>query len=181
MSKWTIIWCIAAVGCVSAEPRVAVETGVPAPAMTNPLLSEWTGPYGGVPPWDKVRPELFPEAFQQGIDARRAEITAIANNQAAPTFQNTFVPMQNAGRALNRVGTLFGVMIANTNSPAYQALDREWSPKLSAASDEIVFNAPLFKRIETIYNARTSAGLTAEQQRLVERVYQQFVRSGAPI
>jgi peptidyl-dipeptidase Dcp len=151
-----------AVACASAEP--AIETSMkpsssaPQPETTaNPLIAEWTGPYGGVPPWDKVRPELFPEAFQQAIDARRAEINAIANVKSAPTFQNTFVPLQNSGRMLNRVSTLFGVMTSNMNAPAYQALDREWSPKLAAASDEIVFNEPLFHRIETVYNSRTSA------------------------
>ena len=153
----------------------------PAPANTNPLLAEWTGSFGGVPPWDKVEPDLFPEAFQAAIDARRAEIRAIANHAAPPTFENTFVPLQNAGRMLQRVGVLFGVMTNNMNSPAYQALDREWSPRLAAAQDEIVFNEQLFARIKAIHDQRASAGLTAEQQRLVERTYQQFVRSGAQL
>jgi peptidyl-dipeptidase Dcp len=192
---------IAVAACASAEPESMTRNPAPetapataagekpapalatatAPAASNALLAEWTGSYGGVPPWDKVRPELFPEAFQAAIDARRAEIAAIAGNTAAPTFANTFVPLQNAGRMLTRVNVLFGVMTNNMNSPAYQALDREWSPKLAAANDEIVFNEKLFQRIATIYNNRASAGLTAEQQRLVERTYQQYVRSGAKL
>ena len=149
------------------------------PAPGNALLAEWTGPFGGVPPWDKVQPDLFPEAFQQAIDARQAEINAIVVKRSAPTFENTIVPLQNAGRMLTRVNGLFGVMTSNMNSPAYQALNRDWSPKLAAANDQIVFNEPLFKRIEAVYNARTTSNLSAEQQRLVERIYQQYVRSGA--
>ncbi|MDX5792134.1 hypothetical protein SIK65_19000, partial [Clostridioides difficile] len=149
-----------------ASPPQAVQ----APAA-NPLIAPWTGPYGGVPPWDKVKPELFPSAFKAALAERRAEYDRIANNPAKPTFANTVVPMQNAGQTLNRVMTLFGVMTGNMNTPAYQALDREWSPKLSKASDEITFNPKLFARIEAIYNALDTSGLDAQQKRLVTRTY----------
>jgi peptidyl-dipeptidase Dcp len=163
-----------------AIPPLEHTQPVPVTVVTdNPLLAQWAGPYGGVPPFDKVRPELFPEAFQAGINARRVEIQAIANNPATATFENTFVPLQNAGRQLARVQVLFSVMTNNMNSPAYQALDREWSPRLAAASDEITFNEPLFRRIETVY--RNRSGLTAEQQRLVERTYAQYQRAGAQL
>jgi peptidyl-dipeptidase Dcp len=155
---------------------------VPITVMTNNvLLGEWTGPHGGVPPFDQARPELFPEAFQAGINARRVEIQAITNNTQPATFQNTFVPLQNAGRQLSRVNTLFSVMTNNMNSPEYQALDREWSPRLAAASDEITFNEELFRRISAVYQSREQAGLTPEQQRLVARTYAQFLRAGAQL
>nr|WP_245613368.1 M3 family metallopeptidase [Sphingomonas parapaucimobilis] len=159
-----------------ASPPQAVQ----APAA-NPLIAPWTGPYGGVPPWDKVKPELFPSAFEAALAERRAEYDRIANNPARPSFANTFVPMQNAGQTLNRVMTLFGVMTGNMNTPAYQALDREWSPKLSKASDEITFNPKLFARIEAIYKARDTSGLDAQQKRLVTRTYDSFVRQGAKL
>ncbi|MEK9210329.1 M3 family metallopeptidase [Sphingomonas sp. 2378] len=159
-----------------ASPPQAAQ----APA-TNPLLSPWTGSYGGVPPWDKVKPELFPAAFAAALAERRAEYDRIANDPAKPSFANTFVPMQNAGQTLNRVMTLFGVMTGNMNSPAYQALDREWSPKLAKASDEITFNPRLFARIEAIYKARDTSGLDAQQKRLVTRTYDSFVRQGAKL
>ncbi|MFN3676034.1 MAG: M3 family metallopeptidase [Sphingomonas pseudosanguinis] len=161
---------------VLAGPPQAAQ----APA-TNPLIAPWTGPYGGVPPWDKVKPELFPAAFEAALAERRADYDRIANNPAKPTFANTFVPMQNAGQTLNRVMTLFGVMTGNMNTPAYQALDREWSPKLSKASDEITFNPKLFARIEVIYKARDTSGLDAQQKRLVTRTYDSFVRQGAKL
>lgn len=161
---------------VLAGPPQAAQ----APA-TNPLIAPWTGPYGGVPPWDKVKPELFPAAFEAALAERRQDYERIANNPAKPTFANTFVPMQNAGQTLNRVMTLFGVMTGNMNTPAYQALDREWSPKLSKASDEITFNPKLFARIEAIYKARNTSGLDAQQKRLVTRTYDSFVRQGAKL
>ncbi|MDZ7281526.1 M3 family metallopeptidase [Sphingomonas sanguinis] len=159
-----------------ASPPQAVQ----APAA-NPLIAPWTGPYGGVPPWDKVKPELFPSAFEAALAERKQDYDRIANNPAKPTFANTFVPMQNAGQTLNRVMTLFGVMTGNMNTPAYQALDREWSPKLSKASDEITFNPKLFARIEAIYKARDTSGLDAQQKRLVTRTYDSFVRQGAKL
>ena len=161
---------------VLAGPPQAAQ----APA-TNPLIAPWTGPYGGVPPWDKVKPELFPAAFEAALAERRQDYERIANNPARPTFANTFVPMQNDGQTLNRVMTLFGVMTGNMNTPAYQALDREWSPKLSKASDEITFNPKLFARIEAIYKARDTSGLDAQQKRLVTRTYDSFVRQGAKL
>ena len=165
---------------MSQTAMAAPPQAAQAPA-TNPLLSPWTGPYGGVPPWDKVKPELFPAAFQAALAERRQEYDRIANDPAKPTFANTFVPMQNAGQTLNRVMTLFGVMTGNMNNPAYQALDREWSPKLSKASDEITFNPKLFARIEAIYRTRDTSGLDAQQKRLVTRTYDSFVRQGAKL
>jgi peptidyl-dipeptidase Dcp len=159
-----------------AQPPQATQA-----TASNPLIAPWTGPYGGVPPWDKVKPELFPAAFEAALAERRQEYDRIANDPAKPTFANTFVPMQNAGQTLNRVMTLFGVMTGNMNNPAYQALDREWSPKLSKASDEITFNPKLFARIEAIYRTRDTSGLDAQQKRLVTRTYDSFVRQGAKL
>jgi peptidyl-dipeptidase Dcp len=167
------------VACASTKQPIMETQTAPSDAnvSANVLLAPWTGPYGGVPPWDKVQPALFPEAFQAALDERRNEIRAIAESSQPATFENTFVPLQNAGRRLSRVNALFGVMTNNMNTPAYQALDREWSPKMAAAFDEIVFNEKLFGRIQAVYQNRAS--LTAEQKRLVERIYQQYVRSGA--
>lgn len=161
---------------------MTISSIAPVAAVTpvaNPLLADWSGPHGGVPPWDKVSPELFPAAIQAALDERRAEIARIANDPARPSFQNMIVPMQNAGARLNRVLTLFGVMTSNMNSPAYQALDREWSPKLAAAQDEISFDPKLFARIEAVYADR--AGLDAQQARLVTRMRDAYVRSGAKL
>ncbi|NJD09038.1 MAG: M3 family metallopeptidase [Gemmatimonadetes bacterium] len=175
------VFALGTAAYVSAPPVAAQNPPAPATAAANPLLAVWAGPYGGVPPFDVARPELFPEAFAQGIELRRAEIRRIVENPAAPSFANTIVPLQDAGRELQRVNTLFGVITSNVNTPAYQALDREWSPRLAAAADEITFNEPLFARIHAIYEQRQQAGLTAEQVRLVERTHANYLRAGAQL
>ena len=167
----------AAAPVAPAEPAAPVQAALPAP--TNVLLRQWSGPHGGVPPWNIVRADLFGGAFQEGIERQRAEIQAIVNNPAPATFENTFVALENAGRDLDRAQTLFGVMTNNLNTPDIQAVDTEWSPKLQAAFDEITFNDALFRRVEAVYNNRAS--LTPEQQRLVERSYRSYVRNGAKL
>ncbi|HEV2747998.1 MAG TPA: M3 family metallopeptidase [Allosphingosinicella sp.] len=155
------------------------EASPAAPMPDNVLLADWQGPFEGVPPFDKVAPELFPAALQYGIDEQRREVLAIADNPAAPTFANVVEPLEKAGQRLDRVLSVFGVMTSNMTNPQYQALDKEWSPKLSAAYDEIVLNPRLFQRVKAVYEARASSGLDAKQQRLVTRLYESFVRRGA--
>jgi peptidyl-dipeptidase Dcp len=169
---------MAAAGAVEAAPASAPAEAAPA-MPSNVLLADWTGPYKGVPPWDQVKPELFPEALQFGIDEQRREVMAIANNPAAPTFVNTVEALERVGLRLDRVLSLYGVMTSNMTNPQYQALQKEWGPKLSAASDEITLNPQLFQRIKSVYEARQTSGLDAKQQRLVTRLYDSYVRSGA--
>ena len=152
-----------------------------ATAATNPLLQEWSGPYGGVPPWDKVSPELFKPAFLAAIDLQRKEIEAITSTTAPATFANTIEALQRAGRPLGRLDVLFGVMTSNRNTPEYQALDRELSPIFAAADDEITFNERLFARVAAVRDAMATAGLTPDQQRLAQRTYDGFVRQGAKL
>ena len=166
---------VAAPAIEAQAPPAAAAPAVP----NNILLADWTGSYAGVPPFDRATPEIFPEAIQFGIDELQREVRAVADSSAAPTFANTVVPLERAGQRLDRVLSVFGVMTSNMATPAYQALDREWSPRLAAASDEIILNPALFQRVRTIYEARESAGLDAQQQRVITRLYNQFVRSGA--
>jgi peptidyl-dipeptidase Dcp len=149
------------------------------PASSDPLLAPWSGPYAGVPAFDRVRPEHFPPALEAGIAEQRQEIAAIVNQRSAPTFQNTVEALERSGRTLGRVLSVFGVMTGNMTNPAYQALQREWGPKLSAASDEIILNPQLFARVKAVYDARTRSNLSAEQQRVVTRLYDSMVRRGA--
>ena len=175
----TAILFMAALGTVAnaqaAQTAPAAATAVP----NNILLADWSGPYAGVPPFDKVTPALFPQAFQFAIDEQRREIDAIANNPTEPTFANTIEAYEKSGQRLDRVGSVWGVMTSNMATKEYQALDKEWSPKLAAASDEITLNAKLFQRIKSLYDRKASLGLDAKQDRLLTRTYQSFVRRGA--
>ena len=147
--------------------------------VTNRLAEPWGGPYGGVPPWDHVRPELFSEAFEAALAAQRVEISAIATHAEPPTFANTIEALERSGRARGRVTRLFAVMTENVTNPQYQALEREWEPRLAAASDEIFTNTALFARIQAVHRVREGAGLAPDQRRLTERMHDFFVRRGA--
>ncbi len=145
----------------------------------NPLIAPWAGPYGGVPPWDHMAPEHFPGAFEAALAEQRGEIDAIVAGSDAPTFENTIAALERTGRTLDRVERMFGVARENVTNPAYQALEREWQPKLAAAADAIVFNKRLFGRIETVYGSLPGSHLEPDQARLVTRLYEDFVRRGA--
>jgi peptidyl-dipeptidase Dcp len=165
-------------GAALAQRSQSAANAAPQPAR-NILLEDWTGPYDGVPPWDQARPAMFPEAFQAAIDEQRREVEQIANNPEPPTFANTIEALERAGRKLDRVSAIWGVMSGNMSTPEIQTLQREWGPRLAAASDEIVLNPALFQRIKAVYEARATSGLDAQQQRLATRRYEAFVRRGA--
>jgi peptidyl-dipeptidase Dcp len=147
----------------------------------NPLLNDWQGPYGGVPPFDKVQVSLFKPALEAAMAENLSEVQKIANDKAAPTFENTIVAMEKAGQTLDRVGTLYGVWGSTMSSPDFQAVQREMAPKLAAFNDQITQNEALFKRIEAVYNSPDKKKLSAEQQRLIWLYYTNFVRSGAKL
>ena len=179
-------------GCAAgnAPPPAAVEPAVapapePVPAATprpnNPMLAEWTGPYGGVPAWDQYNNSQFGEAFTFAIDEQRREVAAIADNPAPPTFDNTIVALEKAGDLLGQVQTIYGLYANNLLTDEFGAVREEWDPKLSAASDEITLNPRLFQRIKAVYDARDSSGLDAQQLRLVERYYINYVNNGAAL
>jgi peptidyl-dipeptidase Dcp len=147
----------------------------------NPLIAPWAGPYGGVPPWDRMAPEHFPVAFEAAIAEQRSEIDAIVAKREAPTFDNTLAAIERTGRMLDRIERMFGVARESVTTPAYQALECEWQPKLAAAADAILFKDGLFERIEKVYRSLANLQLEPDQMRLVTRVYEHFVRRGAKL
>src|SRR5215217_8246359 len=176
----------AAAGAPSADAlkrdAAAARAVLPKQTPKAELLQVWTGPYGGVPPWDKVSAPKLREAVLEGIDLQRAEIQAIANNKAAPTFANTLVALEMAGEPLNRALTLFDVMTSNIGSDDYQALETEISPLLSAANDEITFNEALFKRIKAVADgAALDAAGKAELGRINTALTNAFTSFGQKV
>jgi peptidyl-dipeptidase Dcp len=147
----------------------------------NPLVAPWSGPYGGVPPWDQVRPEYFSEAFEAALKQERAEIDAITARAEPPTFQNTIEALERSGRTKSRVSRLFAVATENITNQQYQALEREWEPKLTAATDAIFLNSRLYERIAIVYKSLGRSNLAADQRRLTERLHDLFVRRGAKL
>ena len=157
------------------------EQSTSAASAENPLLAVWQGPYGGVPPFDKVKVDDFKPALEAGMAEKLAEIEKIAGNSEAPSFENTIAAMERAGRTLDRVSTIYGIWGGNMSTPQFQTVQRDMAPKLAAFNDKINQNEALFKRIEAVYNSPEKAKLTAEQQRLTWLYYTNFVRSGAKL
>jgi peptidyl-dipeptidase Dcp len=147
----------------------------------NPLLAEWTGPYGGFPPFDRVKVSDFKPALEAGMAENLSEVERIANDNAPPTFENTIVALERAGHALDRVTTVYGIWSSNMNGPEFQTIQREMAPRLAAFNDKITQNAALFRRIEAVYNSPAKKRWTPEQQRLSWYYYTNFVRGGAKL
>jgi peptidyl-dipeptidase Dcp len=158
---------------------IAAASSATAAAGANPLLAEWQGAYGGVPPFDKVQLADFKPALEAAMAENLAEIDKIAKNPAAPSFDNTLVALERAGRTLNRVMTVYGVWASTMNTGDFPAIERDMQPKLAAFNDKITQNHALFARIAAVYEAR--AALTPVQQRLCWYYYTNFERSGAKL
>jgi peptidyl-dipeptidase Dcp len=155
---------------------------VQSPASSSAIpLAAWTGPYGGVPPFDRVKvPDIKPQ-LEAAMAENLAQVERIAGDPAAPTFENTLAAMERAGRSFDRVSTIYGIWSSTMNGPEFQPVQREMAPRLAAFSDQITQNAPLFKRIEAVYNSPEKSKLTPEQQRLAWLYYTNFVRAGAKL
>ena len=165
---------------LAADAAVA-RALLPVQTARAELLQPWTGPYAGVPPWDRVTAEKLKAAILEGIELQRAEIAAIADNPEPATFANTLVALQMAGEPLGRCMTLFWVMTGSIGTPDYQAVEREVTPLLTQADNEITFNEKLFQRIRAVADGAAAAGLSVEQTRLAERSRDGFIRNGAAL
>ena len=148
-------------------------------AETQALLEPWTGPYGGLPPMDRVTPAALEEAVGFAIAAKRAEVRAIATALDAPTFANTLEALEDSGRALARVRCLATVFSNSLSLGDMPAVAQRIAPRLAALDDEMAHDEALFARIETVWRARATSGLSAEQQRLVQEVRKRMQRRGA--
>ncbi|MFT4627797.1 MAG: peptidyl-dipeptidase Dcp [Myxococcota bacterium] len=145
------------------------------------LLREWTGPYGGLPPFDQPAPEDFGPALEAAMAAYQAEIDRIAANPERATFDNTIAALEDAGRALNRVEAVYDVHLSTNGSDALRAVESEMAPKLSALRDSITQNQALFDRIKAVYTSRKLKKRTPAEQRLTARKYTEFTRNGAQL
>lgn len=144
----------------------------------NPFFQPYSTPYE-VPPFDKIKNEHFKPAILEGIKRHEAEINAIANNTAAPTFENTILAMENAGELLANVNIVFSNLNGANTNEEMQKIAKEVSPNLAAHSDNIYLNEKLFARVKAIWDKKESLGLNPEQAKILENLHKAFVRSGA--
>ena len=149
----------------------------PVPHLTDP----WPGPYGGVPPFGKIRVADFEPALDWAMDDQRLSIKAITHNPATPDFANTIEALESSGQAFGRVTAIYGIYDSNLSDKAFQAVSEKMSPKLAAFADEITQNEALFARVEAVYKTQDQMNLTPEQKRLLWLNYRDFVRAGAKL
>ncbi|MGL5393509.1 MAG: M3 family metallopeptidase [Shewanella sp.] len=159
--------------------HTSAPNAVTAP-ISNPLLTASTLQYQA-PDFSLIKDEHFKPALEQGIAENYQEILAIANNPAAPTFDNTIVAMEKSGALLTRASSVFYNLAGSNSNPELRKIQGEMAPKMAAHSDNINLNPALFARVEAIYNDRANLGLTPEAQRLVEVYYQRFILAGAKL
>ena len=167
--------------CAPTAPPTMPAATPPDALADNPLLAAWTGPYGGVPAFDRMDLADLEPALDAGMAAHLAEVDAIARTPSPPTFENTIVAMERAGRPIDRVFTYYGIWSSNLSSPTFREIQGRVTPKLAEYSTAITQNAALFDRVRAVHADRQTSGLTPEQVRLVELVYDGFARNGATL
>ena len=147
-------------------------------ALPNPLLLPWTAPYG-LPPFEQLGSEHFEPALRAAMNEHLAELASIADDPSPPTFANTAAAFDRAGRRLSRVAAVFYNLTSSATSPPLQAVQRAMAGPMAAHHSAVHMNARLFQRLDGLHARRAELSLSAEQQRLLERLHLDFVRAGA--
>ena len=145
----------------------------------NPLLSEWTGPYQGVPAFNKMKVDLVKPAIRKGMELHLADIDKITAIKEAATFENTIIPLEQAGAELDRAFTYYGIYSSNVSSPEFREVQKELAPEISEFSSKISQNEALFKRIKTVYDNSQKNPLDSAEQRVIDLIYEDFAMQGA--
>jgi peptidyl-dipeptidase Dcp len=145
---------------------------------TNPLLAPYNTPFN-IPPFEKINVEHFEPAFVEGMKNHKLEIDAILKSEEEPSFENTILALEYSGRLLTNVANIFYPLSSANTSPEFQAIAQKIAPMLSSHMDDINLNPVLFKRIKAVYDKKNELDLNPEQQMLLEKIYDGFVRGGA--
>jgi peptidyl-dipeptidase Dcp len=164
-----------------AKPAMEAKPATESQANDNILLGEWNGPYGGVPPFDRMEITDLEPALEVGMAMSLAEIDGIAGNPEPPTFDNTIVALERAGNDLSRVFTLMGIWRSNRSTPEVREVLQKVAPEVAKYRSEITQNKELFKRIRAVHESDEVKSLRADQQRVVQLVYDRFARNGATL
>ena len=164
--------------CLLAALTITLSAAAQLPD-TNPFAAKSSLPYQA-PPFDRIRDSDYQPAIEEGMKQELAEVEAIANDPAPPTFANTIEAMERSGRLLNRVQRVFNALTQSNTNKELQRVQSEEAPRLAAHRDAISLNAKLFARIQAVYDHRDQLE-DAEQKRVVEEIHKDFVRAGAQL
>ena len=146
----------------------------------NPFFSAYKTPYD-TPPFNKIKNEHYEPAIEKGIAEHQAEINKIVMIRAVPTFENTIVPLEESGKLLSRVTSVFFNLLSSESNDEMMEIAQRIEPKLSEHSNSITLNEGLFQKVKAVYDKRLESNLTPEQIRLVEKTYRGFENSGATL
>ena len=163
------------VGFKNGDPKPSAKKTVVA---RNPFYSVSKLPYQ-VPDFSKINDSDYRPALEEGIKRQLKEIKQIADNPAAPTFDNTLVALEKSGQLLTRVNNAFSLVSGANTNPTLQQLQEDISPKLTALGDAIYLNSKLYKKVETLHKNKAKLNLDKESARLLDYYYQQFIKAGA--
>jgi peptidyl-dipeptidase Dcp len=144
---------------------------------TNPLLEPWMGPFGA-PPFDRLKPSQFGQAFEIALGLAQAETGAIAADPKPPSFENTIEALERSGRELTRICSVFFNLAGADTNDELEAIEREIAPKLARHRSEMYLNGALFQRVDALFARRAKLGLNAEQARVLDRYHIAFLRNG---
>ncbi|WP_395665133.1 M3 family metallopeptidase [Methylocella sp.] len=144
----------------------------------NPLLEPWSGPYH-VPPFERIVSADFRPAFEAALAEARADVDAIADDPAAPTFENVVGALERSGKSLDKAASVFFNLVGTDADDELEAAERDLAPVLSRHRSATLLNDRLFSRIEALYGQRETLGLKPEEKRLLERTHINFTRAGA--
>lgn len=167
MKRLFIMFLIASLGAISCKKE----------SCENPFYCDWDTPFE-VPPFDKIKFEHFKPAYLRGMEEEMAEVNAIINNTAEPTFDNTIRAMQFTGELMTKVQRAMGPLSGANTNDSIQALQKEMTPLFSKHRDDISLNEKLFARVKSVYENRDKFNLTPEESKLLEDQYLGFIRNG---
>lgn len=172
----------------AGQPAAPETTGpartadAPAPAVTDyALLAEWSGPYGGVPAFDRMDLATLEGATIEAIRRHLAELEAIAADPAPPSFANTIVAMERSGREIDRLEAFYGIWSSNLSTPEFREIQQRLATKFSEYESKIVQNERLFARIKAVHDGAEIKGRSPAEQRLVKLIHDRFAREGAAL
>ena len=161
--------------------KAMADEPIPEPAVDNVLLEEWSGPYGGVPHFDRMDLDALEPALDQAMAAHLDNLRKIAEDPAPPTFENVIVAMEQSSALMDRVMPFYGIWRSNQSTPEFRELQKRLAPKMAEYESQIIQNEALFTKIRAVYESDAFDAMGPVDQRLTKLVHDRFARNGAKL
>jgi peptidyl-dipeptidase Dcp len=185
MIRYLLLASASLMAAVTAQPALAVAAKAKPTASTtlpasNPFARPSTLPFG-TPDFSKIKDNDYLPALLAGMAQQKAEVTAIANQKAPPSFDNTVAAMERSGLLLERANLAFNAVNGANTNDTLQATDTKTAPLFAAHNDFIYLNAKLFQRFQYLHDHQAELSLNPEQAKLLDVYYKQFIHAGAQL